>query len=116
MKLERKTQQILPLRQFLLRMIKYLLLASVLIVFSLGLGIMGYRILGHLSWIDSLHMASMILAGMGPVADMQTDSAKLFSSFYALYSGLVFLSLTAVILAPVIHRLLHVLHVEDEEE
>lgn len=61
-------------------------------------------------------MSSMILTGMGPVAEMQDDSAKLFSSFYALYSGVAFLSITAVFFAPIIHRLLHILQVDIEEK
>ena len=59
-------------------------------------------------------MASMILTGMGPVVEMKTENAKIFSSLYALYSGVAFLSITAVFFAPIIHRLLHILHVEDE--
>lgn len=59
-------------------------------------------------------MACMILTGMGPIVEMTTPTAKLFSSFYALYSGIAFLSITAVFFAPIIHRLLHILHVENE--
>ena len=59
-------------------------------------------------------MACMILTGMGPVAEMPTQGAKIFSSLYALYSGVAFLSITAVLFAPIIHRILHILHVEDE--
>lgn len=80
------------------------------------MGTVGYHYFGELSWLDSFHMASMILTGMGPVAPINGTSAKLFSSFYALYSGIAFLSITAVFFAPVIHRVLHILHVEDEDE
>jgi hypothetical protein len=59
-------------------------------------------------------MASLILTGMGPVIEMKTTAAKLFSSFYALYSGVAFLSITALFMAPIIHRLLHILHLDDE--
>jgi hypothetical protein len=58
-------------------------------------------------------MACMILTGMGPVAEMKTGGAKIFSSLFALYSGVAFLSITAVFFAPIVHRLLHILHVED---
>jgi hypothetical protein len=58
----------------------------------------------------------MILTGMGPVAEMRTDSAKIFSSVFALYSGVAFLSITAVFFAPIVHRLLHILHVERDED
>jgi hypothetical protein len=58
----------------------------------------------------------MILTGMGPVSEMKTTEAKLFSSFFALYSGVAFLSITAVFFTPIIHRLLHILHVEDTDD
>ena len=83
-----------------------------LVVFSIVLGTVGYRYFGQISWINSFHMACMILTGMGPVVEMTSSSAKLFSSFYALYSGVAFLSITAVFFSPIIHRLLHILHVE----
>jgi hypothetical protein len=53
---------------------------------------------------------------MGPVTEMKTDVAKLFSSFYALYSGVAFLSITAVFFAPIVHRLLHILQVESNDD
>lgn len=71
--------------------------------------------MGDMTWLDSFYMACMILTGMGPVAEMTTTKAKLFSSFYALYSGVAFLSITAVFFAPIIHRLLHILHVETDD-
>jgi hypothetical protein len=115
MRFEHKQQKVISLRKFVFRLSRYSLFAFVLIVFSLLIGVLGYRFLANLSWIDSFQMASMILTGMGPTAEMSSSSAKLFSSFYALYSGVVFLSTTAVFFAPIIHRLLHILHVEDEE-
>ena len=94
---------------------KYSLVAFILVIGSVSIGVIGYHFLGHLNIIDSFHMACMILTGMGPVAEMKTDEAKLFSSFYALYSGVAFLSITAVFFAPIIHRVLHILNVEVEE-
>jgi hypothetical protein len=58
----------------------------------------------------------MILTGMGPVAEMKTSGAKIFSSFFALYSGVAFLSITAVFFAPIVHRILHILQVERDED
>jgi hypothetical protein len=74
---------------------------------ALMLGVGGYHFLGHLRWIDALLEASMILGGMGAIAPMTNDAVKLFASFYALFSGLVVLSTSAVILAPWLHRMLH---------
>jgi len=116
MKLENRKQKVTPLPLFFLRLGRYGLFAFILIVFSVLVGTLGYHRVGNLSWIDSFYMACMILTGMGPIADMTTEGAKLFSSFYALYSGVAFLSITAVFFAPIIHRLLHILHVEDDKE
>ena len=116
MKLENRKQEVASLRSFFARMSRYGLFAFGLITISTLVGTLGYHYLGKISWLDSFHMACMILTGMGPVIEMKSSMAKLFSSFYALYSGVAFLSITAVFFAPVIHRLLHILHVEQDEE
>jgi hypothetical protein len=116
MKLEHHKQEVISKTHFAQRMGKYALFASLLIFVSTFLGMLGYHYFGNLGYLDSFHMACMILTGMGPVKEMTSDAAKLFSSFYALYSGVAFLSITAVFFAPIIHRLLHILHVEDDEK
>lgn len=115
MKLENRKQKVTPLPNFLFRLGRYGLFALGLIVFSVLLGTFGYHHFGQIPWLDSFHMACMILTGMGPVVEMNSSNAKLFSSIYALYSGIAFLSITAVFFAPIIHRLLHILHVEQDE-
>lgn len=112
MKLEHHKQEVVPLPLFIFRLLRYSLVAMSLIVFSVGIGILGYHHFSNLSWLDSFHQASLILTGMGPVANMQTEKAILFDSFYALYSGVAFLSVTAVFFAPIIHRVMHILHVD----
>lgn len=116
MKLERRTEKVTSFPHFLFRMGRYGMFALALVTVSVLIGTVGYHMLGDISWIDSFHMACMILTGMGPVVNLSTTSAKLFSSFYALYSGVAFLSITAVFFAPIIHRLLHILHVEDDNK
>ena len=116
MKLENRRQRVTPLPHFLIRLGRYGLFALGLILFSALLGTVGYHHFGQISWLDSFYMACMILTGMGPVAEMNSSSAKVFSSIYALYSGVAFLSITAVFFAPIIHRLLHILHVEQDDE
>ncbi|MBK6785499.1 MAG: hypothetical protein IPG79_18410 [Saprospiraceae bacterium] len=115
MKLEHRKQKVVPLQHFLYRLGVYGLFAMGLILFSVMVGMAGYHHFGDISWLDSFYMACMILTGMGPVVEMTTSSAKIFSSLFALYSGVAFLSITAVFFAPIIHRLLHILHVEDED-
>ncbi|TBR19027.1 MAG: hypothetical protein EPO57_05240 [Chitinophagaceae bacterium] len=115
MKFENRKQKVTPLPHFLFRLGRYVLFALGLIFFSVLIGTIGYSYFGKISWLDSFHMTCMILTGMGPVVEMTTPTAKIFSSIYALYSGVAFLSITAVFFAPIIHRLLHILHVEQDE-
>jgi hypothetical protein len=114
MKFEHRKQKVVPLPHFFLRLGRYTLFCLLLIALSVLIGTVGYKFYCPLSWLDSFYMACMILTGMGPVAEMTTPAAKLFSSFYALYSGVAFLSITAVFFAPIIHRILHILQVETE--
>ena len=116
MKLERKGHRVAPFQKFLKRVLRYSMFSILLIAFSLTIGILGYQHFAGLKMIDSFYMSSMILTGMGPVTEMKDDISKLFSSFYALYSGVAFLSITAVFFAPIIHRILHILQVERDED
>jgi len=113
-KFESHGKALLPFDQFLKRVIKFALYALILIVFSVGIGTIGYKLLCHLSWIDGFYNACMILTGMGPVAVLTDNAGKLFASFYALFSGIAFLTTIAVLFAPVVHRFLHALHISDD--
>ena len=112
---EHRKQPLLPQRQFLIRQLIYILVAVVIIIGSLALGMLGYHYLEHLPWIDAMLNAAMLLGGMGPVNPLQTYAGKLFATFYALYSGIIFLVVVGVIFAPVYHRFLHRFHLEVEE-
>jgi hypothetical protein len=76
----------------------------------------GYHDLEGLPWVDAFLNASMLLGGMGPVDMPHTVGGKLFAGLYALYSGMLFLVLAAILLAPVFHRVLHRFHLEDVED
>jgi hypothetical protein len=110
---EHKSEPLLPFRRFLRRQIDHFLIGLGIIGVSLGLGIAGYHFLGKLAWIDSLVNASMILGGMGPVDPLQTTAGKIFASLYALYSGIVFLVVVGIMAAPIVHRLIHHLHLTE---
>lgn len=112
---EHRQQPLLSQREFLLRQLKFLLVAIGIIFGSLILGMLGYHYLENLAWIDALVNAAMILGGMGPVNELHTNAGKLFASFYALYSGIIFLVSVGVILAPLYHRFLHRFHLEMED-
>jgi hypothetical protein len=116
MKLEHRKQPLAPLRTYLLRQLGFLLFAMVLVGVSLAIGTWGYMHFAGYNLVDAFLNASMILGGMGPIGDLPCDSAKLFASFYALYSGIALLTTVAVILAPLVHRLLHRLHMDEGDE
>jgi hypothetical protein len=80
MKLEQHKQKVAPIPHFIRRLGEYTLFAFSLIIFSVLIGTVGYHQLGEIPLIDSFHMACMILTGMGPVAEMKTAPAKIFSS------------------------------------
>lgn len=100
-----------PLR-FTIRLLRSLALAICLTAVSLLVGAVGYHFTASISWLDSFLNASMILTGMGPLAELHTRAAKLFAMFYALYSGLFFVSVSAILVYPVMHRLLKRVHIE----
>lgn len=112
---ESRHQRVIPPHHFARRMLMSAALSLAIAAAALLIGIFGYHAIAGLEWIDALHNASMILGGMGPVAEMKTDAAKLFSSAYALFSGLVFISVVAVTLAPVLHRILHRFHMDEPD-
>ncbi|HEX3070380.1 MAG TPA: hypothetical protein VHX14_17565 [Thermoanaerobaculia bacterium] len=110
---ENRREKLLTRAEFALRVLWHFSFGVGAAAISLAAGVLGYRYLAGLSWVDSLLNASMILGGMGPVDTLTTDGAKIFASLYALFSGLVFIGLLGVLLAPFIHRLMHRLHMDE---
>ncbi len=96
--------------EFLARVARYSVFAAGLFFFSFGIGILGYWHFARLGWVDAVFNASMILTGMGPVDAMPDDAAKLFASAYAIYGGAVYPVVAALILYPLLHRMLALLH------
>ena len=114
-RLERKHEKLAPMPLFLKRVAFSLCLAAALSSFALGLGVAGYHWIGGLGWIDALLDASMILGGMGPVHELTNDCAKVFAAGYALFSGLVFIGVMALVLSPLVHRMLHRFHADEKD-
>jgi hypothetical protein len=112
---EHRAEPLLPVRFFVRRLLNHFILALGFMAVALLIGILGYHLTEGLGWLDSLLNASMLLGGMGPVDPLKTTAGKLFASFYALFSGVVFLVIAGIIVAPVAHRLLHRLHLETSE-
>lgn len=95
---------------FFKRMLRNILICVGIIALAVLIGMWGYHYFEDLPWIDAFLNASMILSSMGPVSPLQTFAGKLFAGFYALFSGLIFVIVIAIIFSPIIHRILHRFH------
>ena len=113
---EHHQHPLLSRHEFARRVAGHFWFAFLVLAFGLGIGILGYHFLAGLSWIDSLLNASMILGGVGPVDPLRGFVAKFFASFYALFSGLAFIGVASLLVAPFAHRLLHSLHLDQQEK
>jgi hypothetical protein len=113
---EHRHQPIISRKSFLQRQITFFFIAVIIILGSLVIGMFGYHFLEGLSWIDALLNSAMILGGMGQVNTLITAGGKIFASIYALYSGVVFLVVVAILFAPIFHRVLHHFHLEADKK
>jgi hypothetical protein len=115
-RLERRGQPLAPHWLFFRRLGINFALGLALILVSLAVGMLGYRYLEDLSWLRSFGHAAMVLGGMGPYSEPVNDSGKLFEGIYAIYCGLLLIGVTGLILSPVFHRVMHQLHLPDDDE
>jgi hypothetical protein len=107
---ERRGAEPISTRAFALRVLHHFIFTLGLLALSLAAGMAGYMYYEHLAWRDAFLNSAMLLGGMGPVDRPLTDGGKLFAGGYALYAGLLFLFALAIMLAPVVHRILHRFH------
>jgi hypothetical protein len=109
---ESRHQPLLHRRGFLRRVLGHAAAALGLVGASIAIGMAGYAGFERLPWVDAFVETAMLLGGMGPIHAPQTDAGKLFAGIFALYAGLVFIVTAALLLGPVVHRLLHHFHLE----
>ena len=111
---EHRSQPLLSKKKFYQRVLGQILIAAFLLLICLIIGVIGFSLTAQVSWIDAFHNAAMLLSGMGPIIQSYPSNAeKLFSSFYALFGGIVFITNIGIILAPLMHRIFHRLHLEE---
>ena len=113
---EPKKHPPIPPERFIKRMLLHAAAALILLLLSLILGMAGYEYYEQLPWRSAFLNAAMLLGGMGPVDAPVTDEGKLFAGLYALYAGLVFLIVASLVLAPVVHRIMHKFHWEQDQQ
>jgi len=112
MRFEHKKKPVISNLEYAKRQVRFAFYTVVFVAISLMIGTLGYHFTAELGWLDALYNSSMILTGMGPVNMLTNDAAKWFASFYALYSGVAFLTMAGILFAPMVHRILHLLNVE----
>ena len=110
---ESKHRPLAPVHIFVRRMVRHLVIGFSIIFISLFIGMYGYHYFERMDWVTSYVNAAMILSGMGPVDPLLTEHGKIFAGSYALYSGIVFLVVIAIFIAPLFHRFLHKLMIKD---
>ena len=113
---ERLADKLLPHALFARRLAWHIASALALIALSLLLGMAGYEHYERLPWRDAFENACMLLGGMGPVNNPGSNAGKLFAGLYALYAGLVFIAVTGIVLAPLLHRMLHFFHSDERDK
>jgi hypothetical protein len=113
---ERRTDKLLPTRLFVSRVLRHGGYVFVAVVCALLIGMSGYHWINREPWIDAFLDAAMILGGMGPVQEMHTTASKLFAGVYALFAGLFFIGASGFLLAPFLHRMIHVFHLEKQQK
>ena len=109
---EHKRHPLLPRPRFVRRLLLHILAAALVVLISLGIGMEGYAYFEGLAWRDAFLNAAMLLGGMGPVEIPRTNGGKLFAGCYALYAGLMFLVAVGIVLAPIVHRVMHRFHLD----
>lgn len=112
----KRPSKLAPRHVFFRRLATNAAFSLLLIAVSLGVGVAGYIYFAHMPLVDAFLNAAMILSGMGPVGDLPSDAAKVFAGCYALYSGIIIIATTGVILGPILHRMMHSFHLADDKE
>lgn len=107
---EHYRQPLLSPREFLVRMLQHGGWALLLLGISMTVGVLGFHFFSNQLWIDALLNSAMLLGGMGPIGDMGPTAGKLFATFFAIYSGLVFIAASGILFTPVFHRVIHKFH------
>src|SRR4051794_38875653 len=113
---EKRNESLIPTRKFLIRLLYSFSIGSLFIIIAMFVGMLGYHYFENMSWVDAFVNAAMILSGMGPLSPLVHNSGKIFAGLYALFSGLVFIAIIGVILAPIAHRFLHKFNIDEKEK
>ena len=111
---EHKSEGLVSRKQFLFRLLRHFFLAFAIITITLSVGVVGYLIWGGGGNLhDAILNAAFVMGGLGIVEVPESSDGKLFYAFYGIFVGLSFAASVGIVLAPVAHRVLHILHLDD---
>lgn len=113
---ESRSEPLLPRREFFLRLSRHWAVALGLLAVSLVVGMAGYHLFEKLRWVDAFLNTAMLLGGMGPVDPPKATAGKIFAGLYALYAGLVVITVAAIMVTPIFHRVLHHFHADPDDK
>lgn len=114
LKYEKNNQPLASPAKFRSRLLTNIGVASLVIIAAMVIGMVGYEWFEGMGAVDAFANSAMILSGMGPLSPLLTTGGKIFAGLYAIFCGLLFFGIAALVLAPVLHRVLHVFHVNDK--
>ena len=113
---ERLSEPLATRQVFAGRLVRSIVIGGLIVAAALFGGMAGYHVFEGLAWIDAFVNTAMILSGMGVLAAPVSVEGKLFAGLYAIFCGLVLIAATAIMFTPVIHRFLHQMHMDDEDD
>lgn len=112
---ELKSQRLLTRRQFVRRIALHVLYALLVMGATLAIGVVAHILLEPVNWHDAVLNTALIVGGIGPYIVPATAGGKLFFAVYSMFVGLVFVGTMGIILAPVVHRIVHKFHLDEDD-
>jgi len=109
---ERRHEPLMSGSRFALRILGYIIFALGMDMSIIFLGALGFHYIESLDWLDAVLNTAMIITGNGPPYQAHTEAGKVFQIAFGVLGVILFVLVVSVILAPVLHRVLHAFSIE----
>ncbi|MEJ6655884.1 MAG: hypothetical protein QNL70_07745 [Pseudomonas sp.] len=111
---ESKTQPLTTSKAFRMRMYLHVLLALLLILVMLLAGTVGHVYFDDMEPSRALVASLTLSSGLGLSILPSSLSGQLFASIYGVFSNYVFIATCTIVLAPLVHRVFHKFHLDED--